>query len=224
MPCLYIHKTFRYIYQSFCFFISYMYWTYNSHNTMHLYNDASVHCFSNEHLPFAILAIFILFTFILIPALFLCLYPNSSVPEVSWLQQNQVDAIHAFAEAFIGCYKDGTKTIATLAGSIYLLFHFGCVLAQGKYSWTILISIAIYLQSLCFSFSNHTRITVWFNILDSLWLVLITMAALASTYRDFVAEGIPTPMLQLIVTLPLLYFTLYAAHQNTHKHPTNDMH
>ena len=80
------------------------------------------------------------------------------------------------------------------------------------------------------------------------------MAAVAGLYIDFVKEGIPTQnfttMLQVIVTLPLLYFILFVvskillqtgfvkhrnccqklrtlmerftAHQNTHERPTND--
>ena len=220
------------------------------HGPKAVYYDASVHYFSTEHLPFAILALFILFTFVLIPLLFLCLYPTRVFQRCLGYCRIRWHAIHAFAEAFNGCYKDGTKGTRDYRyfGGFYLLLRIVCALAQERYSWMILILIAITAFLLFFIFRPYKD--NWFNILDGLWLALLIMAALASLYKDFVAEGIPTPMLQIIVTLPLLYFILFVvskillqtgfvkhqnccrklrtlmerftAHQNTHEHPTSD--
>ena len=55
-----------------------------------LYYDASVAFLSREHLPFALLAIFVLLTFNILPLLVVVLYPNPSLSEVHQLLQNQV--------------------------------------------------------------------------------------------------------------------------------------
>ena len=74
-----------------------------------LYYDASVTFLSREHLPFALLAIFVLFTFNILPLLVVVLYPTRVFQKclncfrIRWL------AVHAFADAFNGCYKDGTN-------------------------------------------------------------------------------------------------------------------
>ena len=73
---------------------------------LYLYYDASYKYFSQEHLPYAILALSITFIFLLPPPMILALglikgcrgYLNSR-----WL------VIQSFSECFYGYYKDGTE-------------------------------------------------------------------------------------------------------------------
>ena len=73
------------------------------------YYDASIGYFSTPHLPFALLAIIVLCTFVVLPALVLLLYPTRAFQRslgccrVRWL------ALHAFADTFNGYYKNGTQ-------------------------------------------------------------------------------------------------------------------
>ena len=74
-----------------------------------LFIDPSIVFFSSEHLPYAILAIFMLGLFSFLPLLILLLYPLKIFQKflgcfsINWLP------LHAFADAFNGCYKDGSN-------------------------------------------------------------------------------------------------------------------
>ena len=95
-----------------------------------VYYDASIEYFSaSTHLPFALLAIFVLCTFVVLPALVLLLYPTRIFQRslgccrVRWL------ALHAFADAFQGYFNgyykngtDGTRDYRYFAG-LYIIFR-----------------------------------------------------------------------------------------------------
>ena len=76
---------------------------------LYLFNQGDVAYFSNQHLPYACLAIFFLFTFTLLPMLLLFLYP------CSWFQVclNRTgcscQSLHIFMDSFQGHYKNGTN-------------------------------------------------------------------------------------------------------------------
>ena len=85
---------------------------YNSTGAMlgsMLYYDTSVVLFSREHLPFAVLAIFVLLTFNILPLLVVVLYPTQVFQKCLNCCRIRWHAVHAFADAFNGCYKDGTN-------------------------------------------------------------------------------------------------------------------
>ena len=76
---------------------------------LYLFNQGDVAYFSNQHLPYAYLAIFFLFTFTLLPMLLLFLYP------CSWFQVClnhtgcSCQSLHIFMDSFQGHYKNGTN-------------------------------------------------------------------------------------------------------------------
>ena len=75
----------------------------------YLYYDSSKKFFGEEHCPFGILAILILFVFDLLPFLLLLFYPMKWFQKcLSCLQLSHV-ALHTFVDSFTGCYKDGTE-------------------------------------------------------------------------------------------------------------------
>ena len=74
-----------------------------------LYYDASVVFISRDHLPFAILAIFVVLTFNILPLLVVVLYPTRVFQKCLSCLRIRWHAVHAFADAFNGCYKDGTN-------------------------------------------------------------------------------------------------------------------
>ena len=75
----------------------------------YLYTFPSVEYFGNEHLPFAVIAISMLFTFCILPMILLFVYP------FHWFQQllNKFRfnflTLHIFMDVFQGSYKDGTN-------------------------------------------------------------------------------------------------------------------
>ena len=73
-----------------------------------MFYNASIPNFSAEHLPFTVFAIFTVFIFILLPLLFLLLYPVRIFQKCLDCCRVRWHALHIFADAFQGQYKDGT--------------------------------------------------------------------------------------------------------------------
>ena len=77
---------------------------------IYLYYDASIEYFGTEkHLPYALLAVFVVVTFILFPILILLLYPMRCFQQCLGCCRVKWHALHIFIDAFQGCYKDGTN-------------------------------------------------------------------------------------------------------------------
>ena len=167
-----------------------------------LYYDASVAFFSREHLPFAFLAIFVLLTFNILPLLVVVLYPTRVFQKCLNCCRSRWHAVHVFADAFNGCYKDGTNgtwDYRYFAGfylllRIFYLFYNQLVLSN---LITICDTVAILLFVFCRPYKKNL-----FNILDSFFflIVLVRMLqkAIATIRIDF-----------LFAVVLLLYFVVY---------------
>lgn len=68
----------------------------------------TVPSFSSKHLPFAILAITVLSTFIALPPLLLVLYPTKLFQKILGCIKIRWHPLHAFVDVFQGCYRNRT--------------------------------------------------------------------------------------------------------------------
>ena len=73
-----------------------------------LYYDGTITYFGMEHLPYALTAIIVLVVFTFLPILLLFLYPCKCFQTFLNRAHCRSQALHAFIEAFQGCFKDGT--------------------------------------------------------------------------------------------------------------------
>ena len=91
-----------------------------------LYLDASIEYFSRQHLPFAVLAICVLLVFVIFPLVLLLLYPMRTFQRcLGYCTKVRWQFLHTFADAFQGCYKNGTngtRDYRYFAG-LYLFFR-----------------------------------------------------------------------------------------------------
>ena len=76
---------------------------------LYLYYDATIEYLGEEHLPYGVLAVFVLLVFILFPLLLLLLYPMWCFQRCLGCCGMRWHALHIFIDAFLGCYKDGTN-------------------------------------------------------------------------------------------------------------------
>ena len=74
-----------------------------------VYYDATIEYFGREHLPYGVLAVFVLLVFIIFPLLLLLLYPMRCFQQCLSCCGVRWHALHIFIDAFQGCYKDGTN-------------------------------------------------------------------------------------------------------------------
>ena len=94
---------------------------------IYLYYDASIEYFGNEHLPYAILAAFLVLIFIIFPILLLLLYPMQCCQKCLGHCRVRWHALHTFIDAFQGCFKDGangTRDCRYFADPTLTLFFF----------------------------------------------------------------------------------------------------
>ena len=76
---------------------------------IYLYYDASIEYFGKKHLPYGILALFVVLIFIIFPILLLILYPMRCFQQCLGCYRVRWHALRMFIDAFQGCYKDGTN-------------------------------------------------------------------------------------------------------------------
>ena len=184
-----------------------------------VYHDPSLEWFGNKHLPFALLAIFVLCIFTFFPALVLLLYPTKLFQKClgccgrSWL------ALHAFADVFQGCYKNGTngtRDCRYFAG-LYLILRIVLLLAMyggsvfGLYSDMVSI-VCMVITALLFLLFRPYKDNFWLNVWDSAVFSLIAFAVFYNMYARYVAP-VPIEVLGLLATLPLLYFISYGTYK-----------
>ena len=94
------------------------------------YAEPSMRYLQSQHLPYALAAIAAAFVFCIVPFMILFLYPLKCFQKCLNCCGLRCLTLHAFADAFQGCYKDGTdgsRDYRWFAG-VYLFFRFGMVL------------------------------------------------------------------------------------------------
>lgn len=74
-----------------------------------LFYDPSLVYFGKEHLPYAVLAIFFLSFFVVLPTVILTLYPLQLFQKFLSCFPVQWHFLRTFVDSFQGCYKDGTE-------------------------------------------------------------------------------------------------------------------
>jgi len=147
--------------------------------------DGSVEYFSEQHVPYAILAITVLLVFAVLPILLLCLYPCRCFQRFLNSCHFRSQALHTFMDAFQGCYKDGTngtrdcRYFAALYLILRVAVHFLLIYSSITYTnavTTAVLAIMILLLS-CFQPYKSTL----HNQLD-IFLFTCTVVFMSSAY------------------------------------------
>ena len=84
-------------------------YTLDGKSSTRLFYDPTLHYFGERHLPYAILALIFLATFVVLPTLVLTLYLFQFFHEFLSLFPLRWHFLHAFVDSFQGCYKDSTE-------------------------------------------------------------------------------------------------------------------
>ena len=174
-----------------------------------VFYDASLTYFGIQHLPFAVLAIVVLAVFVILPVLILLLYPTRVFQNILSYCRIRWHGLHAFADVFQHCYKDGTSgtwDYRYFAG-LYFLLRLMMYIGYANMALVVLPITASLAFALIRPYKNN-----WFNILDSLTFALLAFCILAIVYNVYVSK-IPLELVYAISVLPLLYITLYSSYQ-----------
>ena len=198
---------------------------------MRVFHDASLEWFGDKHIPFALLAIFVLCIFIFFPALVLLLYPTKAFQKCPGCCGRRWLALHAFTDDFQGSYKNGTngtRDCRYFAG-LYLVLRIVLLLAMyggsvfGVYDEMVAI-VCLVIAALVF---RPCKDKFWLNVWDSTVFTLIAFALFCNMYARYIAP-VPFQLLGVLATVPLIYFIVYVtyklltwtkAHHLCKKHP-----
>ena len=186
-------------------------------NTVALYR-ADIEFFRGKHLAFALPAILVFFTFIVIPPAVLILYKYSFFQRFLTRCRLNTLALRTFVEKFQGPYKhgaNGTVDHRYFAGLYFILRILVFFISFGGFIIFFLGSSILYIYTALFfallqPYRKHIHNivdSIIFAILSTVYILLIVHAALISF------RGEPSTFLfvltDLVYSLPLLYLIVY---------------
>ena len=161
--------------------------------------DPSVSYFSGEHIPFLLLAVFVLIGPVLMSALLLILYPIKTLRSLILKCRfggHSKAALNIFVEKYHSCYRDGLnggRDMRSFAGLYFLIRAVGVIItiifppfAYGETTWLF--------EAILFSGSSLLIAAVrpyektYMNIIDA--LVLFNISLLSSLLSLFYSSAI----------------------------------
>ena len=206
----------RFLFASFSFLSpTYIYHLYPDHYnyTIALYIAGDVEYFGREHLPYAILAIFMLCVFVLLPIVILALYPFKFFRKFLRVFPVHWHFLHTFMDLFLGCYKDGTQPgtrdyrwfASTFFVSRLCLLLMECINDISSFDTLSTISMHVIHLSLLAALqpfkSNYNTVNIIFLCLPC--LLLITFNGLS--FAPFTSPHMISFFLVILAVVPILY-------------------
>ena len=155
-------------------------------NKNYLYLDASIEFFSSEHRHFGLLAIFIAFTFVLLPFLLLILYPCRCFQRLLNYCGGNFQALHVFMDAFQGSYRTGPVDLRYFS-AYYMVIR--CILqfVQSFFQSFFILSITtvlLIMSSIIFAAVKPYK-EKFHNQVDLLCLLFLTLLYASLTLMHF---------------------------------------
>ena len=186
-----------------------------------LYYDASIEYFgTKKHLPYAILALFVVIVIVLIPLLLLLLYPMQCFQRCLGRCGVRLHALHIFIDSFQGCYKDGTNGTRDcryfagvyLAARLLLCIVFALTLSAYYYAAGIVVLIAIamlvaIIQPYKPKFAAYNAVDSVFVLTLAMWYGTVLCINIAAIKLHRLLK-FSVLLSCLVGTLPLLYIVV----------------
>ena len=152
-----------------------------------MYYDPMLKYFGTDHSPFAVVSICVVLVFLVLPTIFLILYPTRIFRKcIVCCPFRRWHALHTFMEAFQGQYKDGTNGTRDfrIVSALYLVFRIAGLLTyldsphsfERAYGFVIGVIVSVS-TSLFFAIVRPYKVHNW-NIVDSLLLALLSIQGL----------------------------------------------
>ena len=195
---------------------------------LYLYYDATVEYFGRQHLPYALITLAVMFIFLLFPLLLLILYPMKCFQRCLGCCHIKLHGLRIFADAFQGCYKDGTngtQNCRYLAATYLIIRIILCILfVLAKPSVLLVLQgIAIFLFSISiaaarpykpkYSIYNATDTVLTLLLAAYTLLVAGTILTTPDISTDFLArENTLVGLSYVTGLLPLVYFFYLILH------------
>ena len=189
-----------------------------------VFYDATIEYFGNEHLPYGVLAVFVMLVFILFPLLLLLLYPMRCFQQCLSCCGVRWHALPIFINAFQGCYKDGTngsRDHSCFAAAFLLariLFFILFALSPTALFYGAVLFVLIPLAMALVIVQPYKPRFSTYNVVDS--VLILTVALWSSTIVCIVISGLKAHKWQkwslvisfIVAVLPLFYISFVTLH------------
>ena len=187
-----------------------------------LYYVPSVPYFGSYHLPYAILALVLLFFFVIVPNMILLLYPFQFFQKFLTLFSINWYSFRIYVDSFQGCYKDGTEpgtfdcrwfsALMLFTRSIYFIIY-GLTLSMMSFTYALILNVTV----LIFLVNIHPykKTAVRYPSTDTTFLTLLALCISAILGMDLstIESSIYGPILVIICVIsacvPLFYITFF---------------
>ena len=200
-------------------------------STVMLY-DPSIKFFSSEHIPYAILAIAIVFVFVVLPPLCLLLYPlHLSVKILTSCGFQRWDILHMIMDTFQGWYKDGTGSTRDFRplSALYMFLRIGLAIEfllvvyvnshqRESLKWFVAGTVHICLGTFFLVVKPYKK--QWMNNADGSILTSLGLLILLGNYRErsvyiTTAVLILFPLILIVVLLIRKYMLTRHSHSTS---------
>ena len=197
-----------------------VYHIYHSHYnyTLGLLYAGDIQYFGNEHIPYAILAIFMFSIFVLVPVLILTLYPFRFFQNFLNRFPCRWYILHTLMDAFQGCYKDGTQPgtrDCRWFASVFFIIRIVQLALYSQPDHVIFLVLAvksiILYSTLTAVMKPYKSELKYYNVVSVIFLqlmVLVSITAVVISFSVFMAPEYVLPFSVLAAvfgSLPLLY-------------------
>ena len=183
------------------------------------YFDAEVDFMKGEHIGFALLALVVLVVFVVLPPLFLLVYPLKVFHMCLNACSLRCHALHIFADAFHGCFKDGTNGTRDCRyfAALYFIFRiafYTIYVAEQKAMVQYLLQQIVCMLAIILFASIRPYKQDFYNKLDTALFTLLAVLNMFSFYslaHVMEQSTLSTPIFVLnyiLIFLPLLYISV----------------
>ena len=195
-------------------------WSPDGSYKLAVYIDPSITYFGSSHIGYALISLLIVFVVLIIPIILLFLYPCRCFHKCLNHFHLRLLPLHAFVDAFQGCYKDGTngtrdcRYFAGFQLVLRLIFPFIFVMTREAMLSLILGAVVLGLYTSFFVLVQPYKIALY-NKTDVPLLVSLLIISFSTTYS--VSPYYPSLYwLMFVISIlcicaPLLYLVIWFA-------------
>ena len=203
-------------------------WSPNGSHTLAVYMDPSMPYFGSSHIGYAVFTLLLVFVVLIIPVILLLLYPYRCFHKCLNHFHLRLLPLHAFVDAFQGCYKDGTngtrdcRYFAALQLILRLLFPFIFLITREAMSCLFSYAVVLGLYVTLFVLVQPYKVMVC-NKRDLLLLMTLLFTAftacvfcISQNYHSLLFYLLSTIVSTVCVCLPFFYLVIWSALQVKH--------
>ena len=184
-----------------------------------LYYDASVEYFGKEHLPYAVLALFVMTFVVILPVAFLIIYPMRCFQQCLNSCHIQRQSLDMWINCYQGYYKDGTNGTRDCRSFSVVLFLLQVILfifyMLSRNTYTLLLStifvisvatVQVWIQPYKENFRG-CNVTDVFLMLNYASLMITASAVGVASIKAFKFTDLSYAMCGVLALVPLVYIT-----------------